>query len=276
MPAVTPREAQRNRPAVGTAVGTEGFLFLSGGGARFSWVEAVESSSSRRLSAFTSASNASIGNGHLRAARPEEARGAAERVMRAMGLAAIMPAEKIRATAARYADLMAASRAGHAMAAEDEKVLFGEKKRKRAGGGAEGGGDAEGDSSRFPSRSERDLELATLCEHHLLPFHGAVHVSYAVSGTTRQLTRGELQRIVTTHGRRLQVQERLTRQVCEALQQELESDDVAVIIDAKHMCVSSRGVGDESSSTVTADYRGAFRNAQTRSELLKLIRLGPS
>jgi GTP cyclohydrolase I len=186
------------------------------------------------------------------AAAPEEARGAAERVMRAMGLEAIMPAEKIRATAARYADLMAASRAGHAMAAEDEKVLFGEKKRKRAGGGAEGGGDAEGDSSRFPSRSERDLELATLCEHHLLPFHGAVHVSYAVSGTTRQLTRGELQRIVTTHGRRLQVQERLTRDVAADVVKATGSPGVMVAVRASHLCMIARGVEKPGSTTCTS------------------------
>lgn len=73
---------------------------------------------------------------------------------------------------------------------------------------------------------------------------------------------------------RAQVQERLTRQICEALQLELNTEDVAVIIDAKHMCVSCRGIGDEASSTLTADYRGAFRKPETRHELLQHIRSG--
>lgn len=119
---------------------------------------------------------------------------------------------------------------------------------------------------------ERDISLNSTCEHHFLPIVGKAHVAYFCSGRVVGLSK--LNRVVDYFARRPQVQERLTRQISEALQLELGTEDVAVIIDAKHHCVSSRGVGDESSSTVTADYCGAFRKPETRQELLQLIHAG--
>lgn len=119
---------------------------------------------------------------------------------------------------------------------------------------------------------ERNITLNSTCEHHFLPIVGRAHVAYFSSG--RVIGLSKLNRVVDHFARRPQVQERLTRQICEALQLELSSEDVAVIIDAKHLCVSSRGIGDEASSTLTADYRGAFRKPETRRELLQLIRAG--
>jgi len=119
---------------------------------------------------------------------------------------------------------------------------------------------------------ERDISLNSTCEHHFLPIVGKAHVAYVCSGRVVGLSK--LNRVVDYFARRPQVQERLTRQISEALQLELDTEDVAVIIDAKHLCVSSRGVGDEGSSTVTADYSGAFRKPETRQELLQLIRAG--
>ena len=114
---------------------------------------------------------------------------------------------------------------------------------------------------------ERNITLNSTCEHHFLPVVGRAHVAYFSSG--RVIGLSKLNRVVDHFGRRPQVQERLTRQICEALQLELNTEDVAVIIDAKHMCVSCRGIGDEASSTLTADYRGAFRKPETRQEFLQ-------
>ena len=117
---------------------------------------------------------------------------------------------------------------------------------------------------------ERNITLNSTCEHHFLPVVGKAHVAYFSSGRVVGLSK--LNRVCDYFGRRPQVQERLTRQICEALQLELNTEDVAVIIDAKHMCVSCRGIGDEASSTVTADYRGAFRKPETRQEFLQHCR----
>ena len=119
---------------------------------------------------------------------------------------------------------------------------------------------------------ERNITLNSTCEHHFLPVVGRAHVAYFSSGRVVGLSK--LNRVVDHFGRRPQVQERLTRQICEALQLELNTEDVAVIIDAKHMCVSCRGIGDEASSTLTADYRGAFRKPETRQEFLQHVRAG--
>ena len=119
---------------------------------------------------------------------------------------------------------------------------------------------------------ERNISLNSTCEHHFLPIVGRAHVAYFSSGRVVGLSK--LNRVVDHFGRRPQVQERLTRQICEALQHELNTEDVAVIVDAKHMCVSCRGIGDEASSTLTADYRGAFRKPETRQEFLKHVRAG--
>ena len=114
---------------------------------------------------------------------------------------------------------------------------------------------------------ERDINVNSTCEHHFLPIVGHAHVAYIPNGRVVGLSK--LNRIVDHYARRPQVQERLTRQILHALQELLGTDDVAVVIDAKHLCVSSRGIQDESSSTVTASYGGLFDNdVDTRNEFL--------
>ena len=114
---------------------------------------------------------------------------------------------------------------------------------------------------------ERDINVNSTCEHHFLPIVGRAHVAYIPNGRVVGLSK--LNRVVDHYARRPQVQERLTRQVLGALQELLGTDDVAVVIDAKHLCVSSRGIQDESSSTVTASYGGLFDNdVDTRNEFL--------
>ena len=104
---------------------------------------------------------------------------------------------------------------------------------------------------------ERDINVNSTCEHHFLPIVGHAHVAYIPNGRVVGLSKLNL---VDFYARRPQVQERLTRQILHALQELLGTDDVAVVIDAKHLCVSSRGIQDESSSTVTASYSGLFDN----------------
>ena len=117
---------------------------------------------------------------------------------------------------------------------------------------------------------EKDITLNSTCEHHFLPIHGQAHVAYISSG--RVIGLSKINRLVDHYAKRPQVQERLTRQVAEALKAILDTEDVAVVMDAKHMCVSSRGIEDEGSSTITADYRGAFRQETVRREFLDHIR----
>ncbi len=117
---------------------------------------------------------------------------------------------------------------------------------------------------------ERDITLNSTCEHHFLPIHGKAHVAYISSG--RVIGLSKINRLVDHYAKRPQVQERLTRQVAEALKAILETEDVAVVMDAKHMCVSSRGIEDEGSSTVTADYHGAFKQESVRREFLGHLR----
>ncbi len=116
---------------------------------------------------------------------------------------------------------------------------------------------------------ERDITLNSTCEHHFLPIYGKAHVAYVSSGKVIGLSK--INRIVDYFARRPQVQERLTVQIAEELKRALDTEDVAVVIDAKHMCVSCRGIQDESSSTVTASYSGKFKDPQTREEFLKYI-----
>lgn len=116
---------------------------------------------------------------------------------------------------------------------------------------------------------ERDISLTSTCEHHFLPIVGKAHVAYISSGKVIGLSK--LNRIVDFFARRPQVQERLTVQITEELKKALNTEDVAVVIDAKHMCVSCRGIKDESSSTVTASYSGKFREPETRQEFLKYV-----
>jgi GTP cyclohydrolase IA len=116
----------------------------------------------------------------------------------------------------------------------------------------------------------RDIELFSLCEHHLLPFHGRAHVAYIPDGKIIGLSK--IPRIVDAFARRLQVQERLTTQISEELMRILRPQGVAVIIEAYHFCMMMRGVEKQSSFTVTSSMLGQFReNAVTRQELLALL-----
>ena len=118
---------------------------------------------------------------------------------------------------------------------------------------------------------ERDIAVHSTCEHHFLPIVGRAHVAYKSAG--RVIGLSKLNRIVDHFARRPQVQERLTRQITEALREALGTDDVAVVIDARHFCVSSRGIGDVHSSTVTAEYLGCFRDHEVRKEFFALAGL---
>jgi GTP cyclohydrolase I len=116
---------------------------------------------------------------------------------------------------------------------------------------------------------ERDIKVHSFCEHHFVPIIGIAHVAYINSGKVVGLSK--LNRIVDHFAKRPQVQERMTMQIANELKEALGTDDVAVVIDAKHMCVSLRGVEDTSSSTVTASYSGAFQNEETKKEFLQYI-----
>jgi len=119
----------------------------------------------------------------------------------------------------------------------------------------------------------KDIELYSLCEHHLLPFHGKVHVAYFPNG--RILGLSKIARVVDVFARRLQVQERLTTQIAEALDTALAPQGVAVVIEAVHLCMMMRGVQRQGSSAVTSSLTGAFRHDEkSRAEFLQLIRRG--
>ena len=112
---------------------------------------------------------------------------------------------------------------------------------------------------------EKNITFYSNCEHHFVPIIGKAHIAYISSGKVIGLSK--LNRIVQYYSKRPQVQERLTNQIAEELKKALDTTDVAVIIDAKHLCVSSRGIKDDTSSTVTAYYGGAFNEPQRISEL---------
>ena len=116
---------------------------------------------------------------------------------------------------------------------------------------------------------EKDITVQTYCEHHFVPILGKAHVAYISSGKVIGLSK--LNRIVEYFCKRPQVQERLTIQIAEELKRVLETEDVAVIIDAKHLCVSTRGVRDINSSTITSSYGGKFEEESTRQELLRYV-----
>ncbi len=116
---------------------------------------------------------------------------------------------------------------------------------------------------------EKDITLFSNCEHHFVPIVGKAHVAYISNGYVIGLSK--INRIVNFFARRPQVQERLTRQIADELKKILKTEDVAVLINAHHMCVSSRGIQDTSSSTITADYGGKFLEESTRSEFLRLL-----
>jgi GTP cyclohydrolase IA len=116
---------------------------------------------------------------------------------------------------------------------------------------------------------EKNISFYSNCEHHFVPIFGKAHVAYISGGKVIGLSK--LNRIVQYFAKRPQVQERLTIQIAHELQRVLETEDVAVFIDAKHLCVSSRGIKDESSSTVTVFYGGAFKKDSVKNEFLKYI-----
>ena len=241
-------------------------------------------------------------------AAPAAVAAAVERMMRALGLGDRITPERLTATARRYADLMAVSREGHAAAeavpvetlgksanaaAAAAKLVVaadGGKKRKRTAVTATVTAKSEGTNTGVVVgcvEMERDLELATLCEHHLLPFHGAVHVAYVLptgqvmgqgqgqvmgqvqsgdddddddGGRPRRgpLPRSVLQEIVHRHGRRLQVQERLTRDIARDVAAATGAEAVMVAVRASHLCMIARGVEKPGSTTCTSACLGAF------------------
>src|SRR5581483_4424388 len=118
----------------------------------------------------------------------------------------------------------------------------------------------------------KDIDFYSLCEHHLLPFFGKCHVAYLP--TTRVIGLSKIPRLVDVFARRLQVQERLTRQIADTIQQKIAPLGVAVVIEATHLCMSMRGVEKQNSFAVTSAMLGAFHdNARTRMEFLELIRM---
>lgn len=117
---------------------------------------------------------------------------------------------------------------------------------------------------------EKDITLYSYCEHHFVPIVGKVHVAYFSKGKVIGLSK--INRLVQYFSKRPQVQERLTIQITEALKKAIGTEDVAVVIDAVHMCVSSRGVMDTNSSTITAQYAGKFLNEGTKNEFLLFIK----
>ncbi|MBT8308370.1 MAG: GTP cyclohydrolase I FolE [Maribacter sp.] len=118
---------------------------------------------------------------------------------------------------------------------------------------------------------EKNITLYSTCEHHLLPIVGKAHVAYISNGTVVGLSK--MNRIVDYFAKRPQVQERLNIQIVRELQKVLNTDDVACVIDAKHLCVNSRGIRDIESSTVTAEYGGKFKDESVRREFLEYLNL---
>lgn len=115
----------------------------------------------------------------------------------------------------------------------------------------------------------KDIELYSMCEHHMLPFFGKAHVAYIPNGTITGLSK--IARVVDAFARRLQVQERLTTQIRDCIQEALDPLGVAVVIEAKHMCMMMRGIEKQNSVTTTSAFTGEFEKQATRSEFVKLI-----
>jgi GTP cyclohydrolase I len=115
----------------------------------------------------------------------------------------------------------------------------------------------------------KDIELYSMCEHHMLPFYGKAHVAYIPNGYITGLSK--IARVVDIYSRRLQVQERLTHQILDSIHNALNPLGVAVVIEASHLCMMMRGVGKQNSVTTTSAFYGQFEKNETRSEFMKLI-----
>jgi GTP cyclohydrolase I len=115
----------------------------------------------------------------------------------------------------------------------------------------------------------KDIELYSLCEHHILPFYGKAHVAYIPNGHIVGLSK--IPRVVDVFSRRLQVQERLTHDILECINDTLQPKGVAVVIEASHLCMMMRGIQKQNSVTTTSGFRGQFQKIETRNEFLKLI-----
>lgn len=133
------------------------------------------------------------------------------------------------------------------------------------------------DAKKFGNKYEygdlvvvKNINVTSFCEHHFLPFLGKAHVAYKSSG--RVIGLSKINRMVDYYSRRPQVQERLTLQIADELQGALETDDVAVFVESKHFCVSTRGIKDRESSTVTTEYRGDFKEEITQQRFIDYIR----
>jgi len=116
----------------------------------------------------------------------------------------------------------------------------------------------------------KDIDFYSLCEHHMLPFFGKVHVAYIPNGRITGLSK--IARVVDVFARRLQVQERLTTQIKDCIQKTLDPLGVMVVIEAEHLCMQMRGVQKQHAMTVTSDFTGVFQQAKTREEFMKLIK----
>jgi GTP cyclohydrolase I len=115
----------------------------------------------------------------------------------------------------------------------------------------------------------KDIDIFSMCEHHMIPFFGKAHVAYIPNGYITGLSK--IARVVEAYSRRLQVQERLTTQIKDAIQNTLDPLGVAVVIEAKHLCMVMRGVAKQNSVTTTSDFTGAFKRQETRAEFINLI-----
>ena len=116
----------------------------------------------------------------------------------------------------------------------------------------------------------KDIDFFSMCEHHMLPFYGKVHVAYIPNGYITGLSK--IARVVDIYSHRMQVQERLTQQIKDCIQETLHPLGVMVVVEAKHMCVQMRGVEKQNAITTTSDFSGAFNQAKTREEFMNLLR----